>query len=229
MVKSEWNANDDNAVFACGLFDGCGEDGVRAFLAASDATVFDFAGGEEIPAEVRADCWGIVLGGSVRIFSGGEGGTVLLNVVSRREAFDIAALTGRREAAPPSTVVTAGRCRIAFLRACGVETLMREYPRVAANCFAFFAGRVGFLNRRIHTLSCGSAEGRLADYLLGEYRQEDGCCTVRLKSCVELANRLNVSRATLYRALGALEESGVIARSGKLITILDLNALNNPR
>ncbi len=225
MVKSEITANDFNTALTCRLFEGCGEDEVKKFWAASAVSVCDFAGGEEIPLSLRDSHWGIVLCGSVRIFSGGDGGAVLLNVVGRREPFDIASLTGRRSATPQSRVTAAGKCRIAFLTAMELTVLMSDYPRIAANCFVFFTNRIAFLNGRLHTLSCGSAEGKLANYLLSEFTHEGGSCTVRLKSCVELADRLGVSRASLYRALGALEESGVISRAGKVITICDLEAL----
>lgn len=225
MVKSEWNANDFNTARECCLFDGCGADTVRAYLDSSGVNVCDFSGGEEVPSELRARCWAIVVTGSVKIFSGGEDGSVLLNVVGRGEVFDIAVLTGRRGGAPLSTAITVGRCRIAFIAACEIQTLMSEYPKIAANCFGFCSSRIYFLNRRLHTLSCGSAEGKLADFLLNEFYQEDGRFLVKLKSCVELADKLGVSRASLYRALGTLQEAGVIARSGKQITILDMEGL----
>lgn len=225
LVKSEWNANDFNTALGCTLFDGCSEAAVRDYLNVSGVNVYDFSGGEEVPGELRAHCWAIVMHGSAKIFSGGEGGCVLLNVAGKGEIFDIVALTGHREGVPLSTVITAGKCRIAFIEACGIEVLMRDYPSIAANCFAFLTGRVGFLNQRIHTLSRGSAESKLADFLLNEFYQEDGRLLVKLKSCVELADRLGMSRASLYRALGTLEDSGVISRSGKRITILDRERL----
>lgn len=225
VVKSEFNANDFNEALGCCLFDRCGEDMVRNYLDSSGVSVCDFTGGEEIPRELRVNCWSVVITGSVKIFSGGEGGSVLLNVVSRRGIFDIAALTGRCGNVPQCAVITVGRCRIAFITACGIESLMRDYPQIAANCLGFFTERVGFLNRRIRTLSCGSCESKLADFLLNEFYQEGGSFVVKLKSCVELANRLGVSRASLYRALGTLEDSGIISRSGKLITILDMQGL----
>lgn len=225
MVKSEFNANDFNTALNCCLFADCTQDEVRSYMDQSGMSVYDFSGGEEVSRELRNNCWSIVMMGSVKIFSGGEGSCVLLNVVGKCEVFDIAALTGRRGDAPPSAVITAGKCRIAFITACDIEALMSNHPKIVANCLLFFAGRVGFLNRKIHTLSCGSCESKLADFLLNEFYQEDGRFMVKLRSCVELANRLGVSRASLYRSLGTLEDSGVITRSGKLITILDMHGL----
>jgi CRP-like cAMP-binding protein len=225
LVKSEWNANDFNMSCGCRVLEGCGAEEAQAFLTASDAKVFEFAGGEEIPRTLRSHCWAIVMNGSVRLFSGGESGSVLLNVAGCGDAFDIASLTGQRSQAPASTAVAACKCRVAFLTACDIRALMRDYPSIAANCFAFFTERIAFLNRRIRTLSCGTAEEKLADFLLTECCHEDGAFTVKLKSCVELADRLNISRASLYRVLGALETAGIISRTGKVITIRDWERL----
>ena len=225
MVKSEWNANDDSAAARCCLFHGCAPDEVKTFLQSSGVAVCEVAGGETVPHSLREQCWSIVLRGSVRIFSDGEGGAALLNVVGTGEPFDIAALTGTRSAFPRASAITAGRSRIAFIKACDVNALLRDYPTVAANCLAFFTGRIAFLNRKIHTLSCGSAEGKLADFLLTEFRCEGDSLVVRVKTCVELASRLNMSRASLYRALGSLEERGAIARDGKRIVLLKPEAL----
>lgn len=126
-----------------------------------------------------------------------------------------------------SEVRAAGKCRVAFIGAMDTMLLMSEFPKVAANCMAFFCGRIAFLNRKIHTLSRATAEQKLADFLLSEFGVEGEKATVRIKSCVELAVRLNLSRASLYRALGTLEQSGMILRSGKLIELMDVPALQN--
>ena len=104
---------------------------------------------------------------------------------------------------------------------------MERHPQIAANVMGFFCGRIAFLNRKIPTLSRGSVEQRLADYLLSEFTTDSGQPEVVIRSCAELAVRLNMSRASLYRALGTLEESGMIARSGKVIGLLDVAALQN--
>ena len=49
--------------------------------------------------------------------------------------------------------------------------------------------------------------------------------TVFACSATDLARRLSLSRASLYRAFDVLEEGGLITRTGKTITISDPAAL----
>lgn len=228
MNAEKFTPEDLQAVSVCRLFDGCTDDEIRRFLDDSGVNVCSFRGGEVLPSEVRAGSWGIVIAGSVRIFSGDEGGgAMLLNVVSSGQPFDISSLAGCKGSPVMSEVRAAGKSRIAFVGAMDTMRLLKDYPGVGANCMGFFCGRIAFLNRKIHTLSRATAEQKLADYLLSEFSAEGGRAEVRVKSCVELAVRLNLSRASLYRALGILEQSGCIARNGKSIELLDVAALQN--
>lgn len=228
MIESEWTDSDAEAVAKCHIFSACGRDAVRGLWEHLGGKVCDFSGGEVIPPSLRSRRCGIVIAGSVKIYSGGDGDeAVLLNVVGRYELFDIAAIANPDEGEPLSVAKTAGKSRIVFVNVCDIGELIASYPVEAANCFRFLCGRVKFLNQKIHTLSRGTSEQKLADYLLNEFVEEDGRNTVRLKSCVELAVRLNLSRASLYRALGQLEQSGLIERSGKIIRLLDIEALQS--
>ena len=228
MKKSEPTAEDYASLEKCRLFSGCDGEKIRDFLEESGIKVLNFIGRETLPQEIRSDCWGIVLSGSVRIYSGGDGeGSMLLNVVGEAQPFDIAALAGCRSNPMMSEAKAAGRSRVAFIGTTEPTCLMERHPKIAANVMGFFCGRIAFLNRKIHTLSRGTAEQRLADYLLSEFTTDSGRPEVCIKSCAELSVRLNMSRASLYRAIGTLEQSCMITRRGKVIELLDVAALQN--
>lgn len=226
MKIAEPAAEDYAIMEKCLLFDGCEGEEIRGFLNESGVKVYYFTGRQILPHEIRSERWGIVLSGSVRIYSGAESeGKLLLNVVGVSQPFDIASLAGCRSNRVMSEISAAGKCRVAVIGAMEPTALMKEYPIIAANVMKFFCGRIAFLNRKIHTLSRGTAERKLADFLLSEFTTDSGKPEVTVKSCAELAVRLNLSRASLYRALGILEQSGMISRSGKVIELTDLNAL----
>ena len=228
MNRTEPRPEDLAAAAGCRLFEGCDREETDRFLEESGVKVISFSGREIIPHAQRSNCWSIVVAGSVRIYSGVDGeGEMLLNVVGASQPFDIAVLAGCRPNPVMSEIKTAGKCRIAFIGTLEPTHLMECYPKVAANVMEFFCGRIAFLNRKIHTLSRGTAERKLADYLLSEFTADSGTPEVVIKSCTELAVRLNLSRASLYRAIGLLEQSGMISRTNKVIALLDLPSLQS--
>ena len=105
-----------------------------------------------------------------------------------------------------------------------VEELMGRFPEVCRSYVAYLSERIRFLSGKIDALTAGSAERKVAQYLLsrldGEWAELD--C-----SATGLAQRLGVSRASLYRALDALEARGAVRRAGKRFRIPDPAALES--
>ena len=74
---------------------------------------------------------------------------------------------------------------------------------------------------QLDTVSAGSAERKLAQYLLEVGGGTDEVTT----SATRLSALIGVGRASLYRAFEELEQEGAILREGKLIRILDRKKL----
>ena len=94
-----------------------------------------------------------------------------------------------------------------------VDRLLAEQGQIRENYLRYLTGRVRFLSGRLQTLAQPGVEGKLARYLLAN---GGSSCPA-----TELCQRLGVSRASLYRAFAALEDSGLITRKGKTITVID--------
>ena len=94
-----------------------------------------------------------------------------------------------------------------------VDRLLAEHSQIRENYLRYLTGRIRFLSGRLQTLAQPGAEGKLARYLLAS---GGSSCPA-----TELCQRLGVSRASLYRAFAALEDSGLIRRTGKTITVID--------
>ena len=96
-----------------------------------------------------------------------------------------------------------------------VDRLLAEQSQIRENYLRYLTGRIRFLSGRLQTLAQSGVEGKLARYLLAAGTGELTC------SAIQLCQRLGISRASLYRAFADLEDSGLITRRGKTITVLD--------
>lgn len=186
--------------------------------------VTDFSAGEEIYSpKSREKKLGIILSGSVSVFSADENNGVLLRILEQGDSFGVANLFSGQERFV-SIIVAKKACRVLFFDEPTVASLLREDERFCMNYIRFLSDRICFLNTKISCFTAGSPERRLAFFLLALGEDEDGQYTVSVNAN-SLSDMLNVGRASLYRAFDKLESNGLIEKIGKQITILDKNIL----
>ena len=162
-------------------------------------------------------CLGVVAEGTVRV----NKGELLMSVLRRGDLFGAAALFNDRP--DYATTLTArSPCALVLLPQDLVEELMGRWPQVGRNYVAYLSERIRFLSAKIDALTAGPALRKAAQYLLS---RQDGETAELDCSITDLACRLGVSRASLYRALDGLEAAGSIARKGRRVRILDQTAL----
>ncbi len=161
-------------------------------------------------------CLGVVLEGRIQV----RKEALLVSTLSAGDVFGAAALFHQREDYP-TTLTALADCRLLLIPQDGVRRLLRESPAFAEDYVEYLSGRIQFLSARLDALSAGSAEGKLAQYLL---TSADGEGRVT-GSATQLCQRIGVGRATLYRAFESLERCDAIAREGKTIRILSRDRL----
>lgn len=159
-------------------------------------------------------CLGILLSGSLRVTKD----ALAVSMLAPGDLFGAAALYSD---APDYAVTLTGRKagRALLIEQGRLDELMGIFPLLRENYLRYLTGRIRFLNGRLHSLAAGDAEGKLARYLLSDQ-------SVLSSSATDMASRLGVSRATLYRAFHALESQGLITRSHGLIQISDRDGLS---
>jgi len=160
-------------------------------------------------------CLGILLSGRLQVTRG----PLTVNILEPGELFGAAALYS--DAPEFITTITArrpGRCLL--LDQGLVDRLLEEEPLLRRNYLHYLTGRVRFLSGRLQSLSQTGTEGKLMRYLLTNGQSGSLTCPAS-----DLAHRLGISRASLYRAFRDLEAGGVIRREGKTILIPSLSAL----
>ena len=163
-------------------------------------------------------CLGVVLEGRVQV----NKGALIMSVLEPGDLFGAAALFNDRADYATTPPPRGSPCRVLLLPQALVEELMGRFPEVGRNYVAYLSGRICFLSGKIDALTAGSAERKVAQYLLS--RLEGGWGELDC-SAAGLARRLGVSRASLYRALDALAGRGVLRREGRRVQVLQPDAL----
>ena len=118
----------------------------------------------------------------------------------------------------PVTILSA----ILLLRKNGTKNV-RGDAALAMAYAALCNAKIQFLLSRIEMLTMQSCRGKVLAFLLAEKR-EDGVILLR-GTRDELASRLSVSRAALYRELSALQSGGYLEVGESRLRVLNTSAL----
>ena len=207
-------------LLTCPLFQNCPAEMVHKALADPECTTHSFDTGQTLyQPHSFARCLGVILSGSVRVTRD----SLAISALSPGDLFGAAALFNDREDYV-TTLTACTPCHVVLLTQELVSRLMDESPCIRDNYIRYLSGRIRFLSSKIRALAADSVEGRLAQYLLTNLTLEN----TRLDCpATELAKRLGISRASLYRAFEALESQGLIRREGRAILVPDLKALDS--
>lgn len=98
-----------------------------------------------------------------------------------------------------------------------LEALIQSSAQAARNTCRFLAGRIRYLNALIDRFAGASVEENLLAYLTQRAAAEGNRFPF---SATEAARRLGVGRASVYRALDALAERGLLEKTGRELTLL---------
>ncbi len=162
-------------------------------------------------------CAVLVESGSVEVFSVSlDGNEVLLSTLSQGEMFGICNLF------EPDELRTVLQCRtdceLLFIPKKTLKDIILKSTESMAEYAALCNRKIQFLIRRIEQLSLNSARTKLAGYLLSQSVGTEGILRPETKEALSLA--LGVSRATLYRELASLQDSGAILNEGTRIIVM---------
>ncbi len=186
-------------------------------------TVRDYDDGEEIlSADEAVKGIFIVIEGKGKIISVSKKHEAPLRNLTVGDTFGAASLYGSG-ASHRTKVIAVGHLCAAVLPLATVTELIENESEIALNYVRFLSDRVGFLNRKIAAFSAGSAEEKLALYLLS-LPFENGSCILR-ESYTDIAKMLDTGRASLYRSIEAFEQNGIIHRDGRTVYLDDAEKL----
>lgn len=172
-----------------------------------------FAKGEVLLSPQRfPSVLGLVLEGRLEVTRG----EMRMDVIGPGGLFGAASLFIHRGRYPTTlTAKTPGRALL--LSEDDMAALVERHPKLARRYIWYLTDRVAFLSDRLDALGAGAAADKLLCYLRDAGGYLEGLPGTKL------ASALNLSRASLYRAMDALEERGLISRAGKTIRLTSPN------
>lgn len=209
----ERESAEQRVIERCPLFQHMPPEEVAACLAGAGTTRRSYRRGEVIyePHEFFRSL-GILLSGTVAV----NKGAFPVNRLKTGDLFGAAALYND-EPDYVTTLRVKSDCAVLLLSEEKVETLLSQWPQVRRNYIRYLSGRIRFLSARLESLTGQTAQEKLYCYL--EQRGRGGELVLDC-SMAELARRLGMGRASLYRALDGLEEQKQIRREGKTVLLL---------
>lgn len=204
------------------LFSGCDFEKLSSILNECGSTVTQVSVGKEILSPQRPDRFvGMLLFGKATVTTPDRSKNVLLKQISSGELFGIANLF---TAQPYVSVIRAvGPCKVLYIPECAIRKLLENDKEFMYRYLSFLSGKICFLNKKIGYLTAGSAERRLALYLLSLGQNP---ITLPL-SISSLSEVLDVGRASLYRAFEKLEEDGYLQKEGRIFHLFDHERMLN--
>ncbi len=219
MDIKTWKRGDKALIRGCFLFCGAPEELILRTLEDERCSLVSAPAGSVLSEICDYRCsLGLVLSGAVRVDKVADR-RYTMTYLRKGGMFGAASLFDEPGSTPLVTELTARTdTRIVFFPGGLLRELMQNNYFIAENYIRFLTARVKFLNGKIQSLIYSSADMSLAHYLL-EHASE-GQTTVA-PNLSALADELNIARASLYRSLRALEESGCIKKNGRRITVLD--------
>lgn len=208
------------------LFRGSPPSVLARILAVSDCTAAEYEKNEVVYDKTNFyRSLGIVLEGRLRVTKeNADKRPIVMSTLQRGAMFGAAALFNS-EPEYATKVTAIERSRVLFLPQRLIKRMIEREPDIAENYIRYLSERILFLNRKIYFLTAGTAEQRLAGFLLdnlavGEFSEMP-------MTMHRLADALNMSRASLYRAFDELTASGAVSKQGKLVCINNAELLKN--
>ncbi len=205
------------------LFNGIPIEVAEALIESITPQIITFEKGEEIYSPNQYEKkMGFVLSGECSVLQKHTGGDVSLKPVLPGDTFGILTIF-LHEQDYPTYIRAKRRSTILFLSANDIHQLIEKNSSIALNIITFMSERITFLNKRIATYSSSSVEEKLTSYILALCK-ETGKTELPFNKA-EAAHAIGVGRASLYRALHSMCESGIVTLNDQKNIIIDIKKL----
>ena len=216
--------NEIELILKTELFRGSTESVLLKLLAASDCEACEYERGQTIyNKNAFKHSLGIVLKGRVKVTKdSADGRTIMMNTLRAGDIFGAAALYNN-VSEYVVTLTALDQVKAVFFSQRLVGKLIERDPLISENYIRYLSSRIIFLNRKIYFLTAGTAEQRLASFVMDNFSEGDAQSLPMPMN--KLASMLNMSRASIYRGLDILTACGAVSYDNKKMCIININKL----
>ncbi len=206
-----------DALCSTKLFMGVSAKTLSSLLEAQEKTIVTYKKGDIIYSpEKYEQNMGFIIKGAVNVIKPAT--NVNMNTLKKGDFFGAASLYSQKDTYI-ARLVAATETKVLFIEKETVGVLMLREQAMSMNFITYLTDRIYFLHGKIDAFTGGTAESRLAAYLVETF---GGYKTMQLKiPYTKLAVSLNIGRASLYRAFDTFIDGGIIEKDGKFIRLLN--------
>ncbi len=172
---------------------------------------------------------GIVLSGQAAVVKENSSGSrTILTLLRPGDLFgEMAAFSGNGRW--PATIVAQSACSIMYIPPDKIlgqcENACTGHRRLIMNMLGILSRRAMTLSRKLEYLSIKSMRGRIARFLVEQYKKSGQTTFMLAMNRNELADFLNVSRPSLSRELCRMRDDGLLDFHRSSLQLKDLDAL----
>lgn len=212
-----------SALTKCDLFSSVSQASLKKVLNSDTSYFAEYKGGQLIySCEKFIDAIGFIVTGGAKVIK--KGGSLMIARLFQNDIFGFQTLfTGKSY--EMNEIYASGDTLVFYINKSAVVALTQLEKNFQLDYIRVLSKEVYYLNKKLYSLTGASAESRLADFLLsgfGDYK------TFSLDIPMsQLAYSLDMGRASLYRALDSLIESGAVEKEGKLLRLKNRGKLES--
>ena len=153
------------------------------------------------------------------------GHVIKIEDISAPEALAVAFMFGNRNKFPVN-VMAVSDVELLFIDKPDFLKLLMKDNALLVNLLDMISNRSQFLSEKIKFLNFKTIKGKLVNFIMLKAGKDGTSITLDMTQN-DLADFFGVTRPSVARAIGELEEDGYIAAKGKLITIVNKKGLSD--
>ncbi len=220
-----------DSILNCRLFDKMTQEEAAMLLACIRPRVRKLAKNDV--ANVAGDPFegiGIILSGQAAVVKeNSEGNRTILTILKPGDLFgEMAAFSGNGKW--PATIIAQTACNIMYVPPEKIigqcEKACQGHRKLLMNMLGILSSRAMALSRKLEYLSMKSMRGRIAAFLLEQYKKTGQKTFLLTMNRNELADFLNVSRPSLSREMCKMKEDGLIDFHRSSVQLKDIKMLS---